>query len=348
MKTFILSGGSGSRLWPLSKKKYPKQFLSLLGSSSLIRQTIDRFETLIPRKDTFLISGKAFRTLLIEENKILCLPPQNILLEPSAKNTLPAIALGVTYLLYEQKTSLDEIIFISPADHYIQPKDQFSKALRQASKLASQGYLVTFGIKPCRADTGYGYILKDTNHSIDHDSYKVKAFVEKPNKQTADEYIASGNYLWNAGIFAFSINSFLEACKQYTPTLFNLMETSYANFLKYFHEIEAISIDYGIMEKSNQVAVLPLDLQWTDIGSFDSFFELLQMDANHNITKGKTILHNSRNCLIQADSQLIAGIDLEDLIIIEKDGAILISKKGSSQKVKTIVDLIKKKNPNYL
>ncbi|MCD4756744.1 MAG: mannose-1-phosphate guanylyltransferase/mannose-6-phosphate isomerase [Arcobacteraceae bacterium] len=336
MVNIILCGGNGTRLWPISRTLMPKQFIKLFNNRSLFQLTVERNSNLCNKQLIVSNSEQYFlaNDQLIELNKI----NSNYLLEPIAKNTAAAIALACMSL------DKNEIVLVTPSDHLIKDEDEYKKVLIQAKELATQNKLVTFGITPTNAETGYGYIEeKDLN---------VQAFHEKPNFETAKKYLKKGNYYWNSGMFCFKANVFLSELKKYSPEIYKTSMLAYKNSRKdnliriKYEDMESIpedSIDYAVMEKSLLVKVIPSDIGWSDLGSFDSLYDELEKDENGNTINTNHISYNSKNNLIYGEERIISTIDIEDIIIVDTADALLISKKGSTQKVKQIVQEVKKK-----
>ncbi|MEM5831016.1 MAG: mannose-1-phosphate guanylyltransferase/mannose-6-phosphate isomerase [Candidatus Aenigmatarchaeota archaeon] len=343
MKVIILAGGSGTRLWPLSRYSCPKQFLKINNSKSFFQQTIERFLKAIPPKDFIILTNKDYKFHVIAD--LGSISPEittNIILEPVSKNTAPSIALGVKYCLEKLGCNRKEVLFVSPSDHIIKPEDKFIEYIKRGEELAQKGYLVTFGIKPFKPETGYGYI-KVKNFLKEKDYFEVEKFIEKPDFERAFQYINEGNYFWNSGIFVFKIETILEEFKEHTQEIFTLLKGSFEEMISNFDKMPNISIDYAIMEKSKRVVTIPLEIYWNDIGSWDALFEVLEKDANNNIKIGNIFEIDTKNSMIIGNKNLIVTIGIDNLLVVNTDDAILIVKKGESQKVKDVVNLLKAK-----
>jgi len=337
MTNIILCGGSGTRLWPISRTLLPKQFVKLFNDKSLFQLTVERNAKVCD--NNFIVSNAEQYFLAIdqlEENPTFNIKNSKFLLEPSGRNTAPAIALSCLAL------DKEEIVLVTPSDHLIKDEVEYKKVLSQAEKLAKENNLVTFGITPIYPETGFGY--------IEAEGLDVKAFHEKPNLETAQKYLDAKNYYWNSGMFMFKAGVLLEELKKYSPDIYeaslNAFNTAFKdNIIRVKHEdmvkIPDDSIDYAVMEKSNRVKVVPSNIDWSDVGSFDSLYEELEKDENGNTNNSKHIAIDSKNNLIYTN-KYIATIDVEDLIIVDTDDALLVGKKGSSQKVKEVVKKIKK------
>lgn len=371
MKALILAGGSGTRLWPLSRKNYPKQFLKLNGEKSLLQQTAERLSGIISPKDIIVMtnndykfhvrsdlvpffadsmsgcqtaklgSQKSTRTASAEGQ-----PPFHLILEPLSRNTAPAIALGAKYCIEKLGCERDEVVFVSPSDHIIKPVEKFRDYLIRAEGIAKKGYIVTFGIKPSSPMTGYGYIrTAGEGLSVKGDDvvgcYKVEAFTEKPDAETAKRYLNEGRYYWNSGMFIFPIGTILSEFERYEPRISRMLEMSFDEMISDFREMPEISIDYSIMEKSDRVVTLPVELYWNDIGSWDSLFDALEKDKNSNAKSGDVITMDTKDTMIIADRRLISTIGLEDCLIIETGDAVLVAKRGEAQKVKELVNKLR-------
>lgn len=338
MKAIILAGGSGTRLWPLSRDRYPKQFIKLNNDKlSLFQQTFIRSLMLADINDIYVVTNSKHKFLVMGgiEELGYDYKEDNILVEPEAKNTLPAIYAGVYEIAKDGQAS----VVVFPSDHMITKSQEFVQLIKSSVEL-TKDFLITFGILPSGPNTGYGYISPGAGVGK---GYIVQEFKEKPDYQTAVEYIAKG-YYWNSGIFMFNSSLFTEEVKTYSPQIFEAFETT-ENLAEAFGKIDAnISIDYGIMEKSSRVAVVPADIGWNDLGSFDSFYDVFEKDETNNIGDENNILLESTNNIVHCESgKLVATVGIDDLIIVDNRDALLICKKDQSQKVKEIVNLLKER-----
>ena len=337
MTNIILCGGSGTRLWPISRTLMPKQFVKLFDDKSLFQLTVDRNSKVCDSQ--FIVSNIEQYFLALDQLTELNKTNNKYLLEPIGRNTAPAIALACMAL------DKDEIVLVTPSDHLIKDEIEYKKVLDKAKELANEDNLVTFGITPDFAETGFGY--------IEANGLDVKAFHEKPNLQTATKYLEDGNYYWNSGMFCFKAGVFLDELKKYSPKVYEtslkaLENSSDGEMIRIKHDdmlnIPEDSIDYAVMEKSKKVKVVPSDIDWSDVGSFDALFEELPKDENGNTKNDKHISIDSKNNLIHGQDKYIATIDVEDLIVVDTGDALLVSKKGSSQKVKKVVSKLKDMN----
>jgi len=343
MKALILAGGSGTRLWPLSRKNYPKQFLKLGNKGSLLQDTVERLLRVFSDDDIVVMTNNEYKFHVISDLNASFGKPSishNIILEPVGRNTGPAIALGMKYCIEKLGCGEDEVIFICPADHVIRPPEKFAEYIKRAEEIARKNYIVTFGIKPTRPETGYGYIKAQSKAQSAGDvSYFIaEKFTEKPDVETAVQYINEGNYYWNSGMFAFSIGTMMEELGRNAPEIREMLEMGLDEMTANFDKMPDISIDYAVAERSDRIAVLPLDLYWNDIGSWDSLYDVADKDEMGNVKIGDIIGIDTKDTLIMSNKRLVSTIGLEDCLIIDTDDAVLIAKKGETQKVREIVN----------
>lgn len=344
MKAIILAGGSGTRLWPVSRYGMPKQFIKLNGEKSLLCQTVERLAAVVPLKDIFVITNSDYRFhVQADLRSVSPAIEDNVILEPVGRNTAPAIALVMRYCLEKLKCSKDEVIFICPSDHIIQPVEKFARYARQAEAAAKAGSIVTFGIKPNRPETGYGYIKKGAKTPGNGGVCKVAKFAEKPDARTAAKYLLAGDYYWNSGMFSFTIATMLAEFKAYAPEISRKMPQTFARMVADFKNMPAISIDYAVMEKSKKAAVLPIDILWSDVGSWDSLHEVIAPDGDDNVKVGDVLALDTKRTIVMGEKRLISTIGLKDLIIIDTPDALLVAKRGQAQRVKEVVDLLKER-----
>lgn len=337
MKIIILAGGGGTRLFPLSRDCYPKQFLHVIEDKSLLAQTIERFLGLVEAKDIIIVTNERYIFHVQAELKTINAKEAHIITEPMGKNTAPAIALAQSYCQDVLQCDDNEILFVSPSDHLIKPIDTFQDLIKNAQDIAKDN-IVTLGIKPTKPEIGYGYIEAEKNNNL---AKKVISFKEKPDLATAKEYIASGNYYWNGGMFMFSIATMQDELIKYMPAIIDITQNGYQYTIDNFANMPDISIDYAVAEKSQKMMMIPMEnVYWNDIGSFDAIAEVLS-DKDKNVFKGDILAENCTDTMIIGDNRLIAGIDLENLMIIDTPDALLVAKKGESQKVKNIVNKLK-------
>jgi|SRR5690348_29893 len=343
----ILSGGSGTRLWPLSRKNLPKQFLALSGSSTLFQQTIERTRALAGVGAPIVVCSEDHRFLVAEQLRALGIEGSSILLEPVPRNTAPAIALAAWQA---QADNADAILLVLPADHLIGDTASFAEAVGKALPLAEEGWLVTFGISPAAPETGFGYIKQA--ETIGHGAFRVERFVEKPDAATAEKYVRSGDYAWNSGMFLFKASRYLEELRQYAPSIHSASEAAFRtakadlDFVRIdkdaFGTSPETSIDYAVMENTSRAAVLPVSCEWSDIGSWDALWATSIHDGDGNRLEGDVIAIDSHNCFVRGtDRRLVAALGLEDVVIVDTPDAILVASRSHVQNVKRLVDRIK-------
>lgn len=356
IKPVILSGGSGTRLWPLSRQLYPKQLLPLVGEQTLLQDTITRLENLPNISDTVtVICNDAHRFLVAEQLREINVKADALVLEPVGRNTAPALTLAA---IANRERGHDDVLLVMPADHVIRDTESFQKALTEGAKLAAQDYLVTFGIVPDRAETGYGYI--EQGIEIDADiSFIINKFVEKPDLATAQTYLDSGNFLWNSGKFMVKSSLWLSQISKFSPEILTACEKAYKagkaemDFYRIdqdeFEKCPSDSIDYAVAEKvisgsdSNDIkaAVIPLDAGWSDIGAWAELWQIANKDEAGNVVQGDVVALDTENSMLFSQHRLIASIGLKDAIVVETADAILVADKNRVQEVKKVVDWIK-------
>ncbi len=341
----ILCGGSGTRLWPASREDYPKQFLSLMEDRSLLQKTADRALSITGGDASSVVTVTlGAMSGLIKEHLGTHNADKHIISEPSARNTAAAIALAALHVRAEFDD--DAMLWILAADHHIENEDALKKALVQAIPAAEHGHLMTFGIEPTRPETGYGYIKTGMESDYVH-VYKVQSFVEKPDLHTAQAYLKDGGYVWNSGMFLFKASSVLQEFRTHAPDILDqvikAMDAGEAGApdANLYDKIDKAPFDKAIMEKSDKVAVVPCDPQWSDIGSWESLWEIRKQDSDGNILDGDVVVHDAANNLIQGHDRLIAVAGLDNLVVVDVGDAILIADKRNGDAIKALVTKIK-------
>jgi mannose-1-phosphate guanylyltransferase/mannose-6-phosphate isomerase len=357
MYAVIMAGGSGTRFWPLSREKMPKQLLKIGGEDSLILQTVSRVLPLVRIEDILIVTNQALAESISYQlsSKFNRVWDGNFILEPEAKNTAPALGLAALHL---ERIDSDSIMVVLSADHSIRRTDNFLKLIKKAEEAARQDCLVTLGIKPDRPETGYGYIKVATTinggwaHTSDSGVYRIEKFVEKPNIQTAKEYLRSGHYFWNSGIFVWKVRTLLKEIEKHHPILhhglteirMSIGTDKEVDVIKaVFEKLDSISIDYAVMEKTDRAVVIPADIGWSDVGIWTALDDVSDRDESGNIITGNVIDIDSRDTIIYADKRLVATIGLKDTVVVDTPDATLVCSKEKAQDVKKVVEELKKR-----
>lgn len=348
MKTtaLIMAGGCGERFWPKSRKSLPKQFLSLTGDGkTMIQLTVERILPIVDIEDVFIVTNENYKNLVQEQ--LPQLPFENILCEPVGRNTAPCIGLGAMHIASKYE---DAVMMVLPSDHLIKMEDIFIDTLSKACHIAEEdGHLVTIGVPPNYPETGYGYIKMDTTVKKDA-AFKVACFVEKPNLNLAKQYVASGRYAWNSGMFIWKLSTILDNFKKYLPNmcaqLYKIKDaiatpSEKETLLSIFPQIESISIDYGIMEKADNIYVIPGSFGWDDVGSWLAIERIKGCDDNNNTITGNVVTVDTNGCIIEAKDKLIATVGIKDIVIVDTDDALLISGKTSTNNIKSVLQKLR-------
>ncbi|MFT5701710.1 MAG: mannose-1-phosphate guanylyltransferase/mannose-6-phosphate isomerase [Desulforhopalus sp.] len=349
----ILCGGSGTRLWPLSRELYPKQLIALTGEHTLLQQTVMRLSGIKEVGSPIIICNEEHRFLVAEQLRQVNIQADTIILEPVGRNTAPATALAALRITHEQK---DSTMLVLPADHLIEDTQSFHDAVEAAVKIAQTNNLVTFGVVPKGPETGYGYIKKGEPHGKNDQkgqqlSFKISQFVEKPDLKTAEGYLADGNFFWNSGMFVFKASVFLAELEKNDNKIFAQCQRAYAkstvdlDFTRVdtteFSACPSDSIDYAVMEKTAKGIIIPVDVGWNDIGSWSALWDVGPKDQNGNVVHGDVMMQATSNSFIHSSNRLIATIGLEDCIIVDTADAVMVAKKNSVQDVKKIVNSLR-------
>ncbi|MFA5073588.1 MAG: mannose-1-phosphate guanylyltransferase/mannose-6-phosphate isomerase [Nitrospirota bacterium] len=359
MYAVIMAGGSGTRFWPLSREKMPKQLLKIGGEESLILQTVNRVLPIIKIDDVFIVTNHSLAESIVYQLATRFDRPWdgNLILEPAPKNTAPAVALAALHL---ERIDPESVMVVLAADHSIKKTPEFLAVLKKAEEAANQGYLVTLGIRPDRPETGYGYIKAGAaleksgsgNRDAAGQVRTVEAFVEKPDQRTAKEYVADGGYFWNSGIFVWKTKTLLQEIEKHAPALHQGLALIRKNrdtkketdiIQQVFKQLDSISIDYAVMEKTDRAAVIPADIGWSDVGSWTALDDVSDRDAAGNVICGNVIDVQSENSIVYADKRLVATIGLHDMVVVDTPDATLVCSKEKAQDVKKIVDELKKR-----
>ena len=344
MKCVILAGGSGTRFWPYSRYSRPKQLLNIVGEKSMLQLTIDRLKKIKKITDIYIVTRKDLYDTIIKE--VEGVDTNKVIVEPSGKNTAPAIGMMASYFAIEDPNS---IMGVFPADHLIVGHQKYERSINTAYHLAKKGEnLVTIGIKPNYPSTAYGYIQYDEKGSQEHiDAYQVKTFAEKPHQKLAERFVSSGDFLWNGGMFFWKVETFMHSLKKYMPdladTLVNIGPKIHSgeSFTNLWEMIEPESIDYGLLEKSENIYVVSGDFKWNDIGSWNALYDVLSSDKNGNIIKGCGKVMNANNNLIHSQDKFTAIVGLDDIVVINTDDATLVIPREKVEDVKDLVESLK-------
>ncbi len=346
----ILAGGTGTRLWPRSRRDRPKQLLPLFSHRTMLQETYDRILPIIPARRIFVITNEGYVETVREQ--LPDLPADNVIGEPVGHGTAPAIGLGALYI---QRADPDAIMVSLHADHYVARADGFRTAVVDAAHVAADGHLVTLGVQPRNPETGYGYIHRGEllEQRDDQPVYRVAEFVEKPDAETASRYVSSGEYYWNSGIFAWKIATLWEEFARLQPALCRQLNRigralgsprARTTFTRVWETIPTETIDVGIMEKSQRVAVLPIDVGWSDVGSWATLLDLLPASRETNVVVGEHVGVDTSSSLLYSPNRLIATVGLTDMIVVDTEDAILVCPKSRAQEVKHLVDALRQNN----
>ena len=343
----VMAGGTGSRLWPLSRELYPKQFLTVSGEQTMLQQTFARLEG-IEHTSPLLICNEEHRFIAAEQLRLGQFPHSSIILEPVGRNTAPAIALAAFQALRSVKQGEDPVLLVLAADHLIENTAAFQTSVEKALPFAQSGKLVTFGIVPTAPETGYGYIKTGDKTG---NAFSVDKFVEKPDSKTANEYLSSGDYYWNSGMFLFKASRYIEELSKHSPEILNTCKAAMkeivpdADFVRIdkdaFQSCPDDSIDYAVMEKTDSAMVIPMDAGWSDVGSWSALWDVSNKDENNNVVRGDIITINSKNNYVHSNNKLVATVGIENLVVVETKDAILVANKEQVQDVKTVVNHLK-------
>jgi len=343
MKAVILCGGNGTRLFPASRKAMPKQFLKIFSGKSLFQSTLKRTLLAFNEEDLIVVTNERHKFLVKNQIEELLGEKDfnNFIFEPIGRNTAPAIALASKFALERLGADEEEVIFIFPSDHLILPEEALKVYLERAKEIAGENFLVTFGVKPTKPETGYGYI--EAGQEIGEGAFRVKKFHEKPNFEVAVEYLSKGNFFWNSGMFAFKIGKVLEEFRRHSPEIYRLVSSlSFEELLESFSQMPDISIDYAVMEKAEDIAVIPMDIVWSDLGSWDALYDSLKDKEGENVKLGQVIDIDTKGSFILADKRIVSTIGVEDLIVVDSEDFLLITRRGESQRVREVVKKLEK------
>jgi len=341
----ILSGGAGTRLWPLSRELHPKQLIALLGRTTLLQDTAQRAASVAATAPPLVVCNAAHRFMVAEQLREVGITPGAILLEPVGRNTAPAIAAAAAEAI--ARHGEDVLLLVLPADHVIRGVERFTAAVGIAAEVAAGGAHVTFGVVPTRAETGFGYIEAGAAEPVPG-ARRARAFVEKPERAVAERFLASGNHYWNSGMFVFAGRRFLEDLARFEPEMAACARDALAraerdpDFIRLepdaFAAAPASSVDYALMERTERTSVVPLDAQWDDVGSWSALWTLGERDGQGNVIRGDVLAHATRSCYLRAESRLLATVGIDDLVVVETADAVLVAARDAAQDVKQIAE----------
>jgi mannose-1-phosphate guanylyltransferase/mannose-1-phosphate guanylyltransferase/mannose-6-phosphate isomerase len=342
----ILAGGSGTRLWPLSREFYPKQLINMYNRHTMLQNTVLRLKDMADMDAPLIVCNEAHRFMTAEQLHRIQVTPQAIILEPAAKNTAPAIALAAIELM---ERGQDPVMLVLPADHRIDDVSAFYRGIEQGKTLAEEGYLITFGIVPDGPETGYGYIQKGS--PLEDNVCRIQRFVEKPDLDTAQSYLSSGDYCWNSGMFMFKASAILKELEAHAPDMVEICRNAVArgrqdlDFFRVdqavFDQVTADSIDYAVMEKTDQGVMVSLDAGWNDLGSFDALWQTEEKDGHTNVIKGDVLTHDVKGSYLHAQSRLVTAVGVDSMVVVETRDAVLVAPRDRVQDVKQIVNQLK-------
>jgi mannose-1-phosphate guanylyltransferase/mannose-6-phosphate isomerase len=344
----ILAGGSGTRLWPLSRELHPKQFLSLLGERTMLQLTLDRLAGIDGLDEPIVVCNHEHRFLVAQQLQSAATQNAEIVLEPCGRNTAPAVAIAAMRALERAQSAL---LLVVPADHAVHPAEQFRRCITDGVEAAQGGAFVTFGVSPKTAETGYGYVKAAAPSEWGAPVYRVEHFVEKPPLNEASEYLLSGSYYWNSGVFLFSAAAFLDELERHAPDILASCRSAYEecrtdlDFLRLgeepFSDCRSESVDKAVLEKTDRAVLVPMKLQWSDVGSWAALGEAVDMDPDGNVSHGDVMLEDTRDSYIRSEKRLVAAIGVRDHVVVETSDAVLVAPKDRVQDVKHIVDRLR-------